>query len=156
MKRAIRLAGTTLKWGTLLMTLAFVVCILVQIYARLFLETAPSWTEEAARLFFLLSVGFAAGLAYKSDYYVYFDFLYARMGAAARGWLTLTIDLMTVLLFVLFVYYAVQFTAMGVVERSPSLKFPMVIAFASMVVLGLSILLFAVQRLLSHLPTRSA
>ena len=40
-----------MKWGTFLSTLGFVLAILLQIFARLFLATAPSWTEEAARVF---------------------------------------------------------------------------------------------------------
>lgn len=154
MRAGVRLAGRVLKWGTLLTTACFVACILVQIYARLFLETAPSWTEEAARLFFVLSVGFAAGPALKSDFYVYFDFLYARLSARGRWLLTLVIDATTVALFGLFLFYALRFTGMGLVERSPSLKFPMAIAFLSMVVLGVSVLIFAVDRLRRHLTAQ--
>ncbi|WP_116125629.1 TRAP transporter small permease [Lewinella sp. IMCC34183] len=154
MRSFVRLADTTLKWGTLAMTGAFIGCVLVQIYARLFLATAPSWTEEAARLCFVLAIAFAAGPALKRDAYVYFDFLYDRLPPGARRWLTLTIDLLTVALFLLFLYHAVAFTAMGTVERSPTLQFPMAIAFGSMVVLALSVLLYAVDRLRTYKSPR--
>ncbi len=152
MRSFVRLADTTLKWGSLLMTGAFIGCVVVQIYARLFLATAPSWTEEAARLFFLLAIAFAAGPALKREAYVYFDFLFERLGARWRRLLTLTIDVSTVGLFLLFLYYAVVFTAMGTVERSPTLQFPMAIAFGGMVILALSILLYAVDQLRTYLP----
>ena len=151
MRAFVRLADRALKWGTLLMTGAFIGCILVQIYARLFLTTAPSWTEEAARLFFVLAIAFAAGPALKRDYYVYFDFVFDRLPARIRSGLLTAIDALTVLLFVLFLYHAFGFAAMGLVEYSPSMQFPMVIAFGSMVVLGLSVLLYAVERLLRRL-----
>ncbi|WP_116108402.1 TRAP transporter small permease [Lewinella sp. IMCC34191] len=151
MRSFVRIADTALKWGTLLMTGSFLACILVQIYARLFLTTAPSWTEEAARLFFVLAIAFAAGPALKRDYYVYFDFVYDKLGMTWQRRLTVAIDALTVLLFVLFLYHAVSFTIMGFAERSPSLQFPMAIAFGGMVVLALSVLLYAVDRLLKHL-----
>ncbi len=154
MRPFVRVADTTLKWGTLLMTGGFIGCVVVQIYARLFLTTAPSWTEEAARLFFVLAIAFAAGPALKHDAYVYFDFLYDRLGTRARRHLTIAIDILTVALFLLFLYYAVGFTAMGTVERSPTLQFPMAIAFGAMVILALSVLLYAVDRLLRHLAPR--
>ena len=155
MRSFVRLADTALKWGTLLMTGLFIGCILVQIYARLFMTTAPSWTEEAARLFFVLAIAFAAGPALKRDYYVYFDFVYDRLPAAWQRPLLVTIDALTVLLFVLFLYHAVGFTAMGLVERSPSMQFPMVIAFGSMVVLAVSVLLYAVDRMAAHFSPKS-
>ncbi|PPK84751.1 TRAP-type C4-dicarboxylate transport system permease small subunit [Neolewinella xylanilytica] len=155
MRPFVRIADTVLKWGTLLMTGAFIGCILVQIYARLFMTTAPSWTEEAARLFFVLAIAFAAGPALKRDYYVYFDFVYDRLAPRWRRPLLVAIDALTVLLFLLFLYHAVAFTVMGLAERSPSMQFPMVIAFGSMVVLALSVLLYAVKRLLAHLPANS-
>jgi TRAP-type C4-dicarboxylate transport system permease small subunit len=150
MRRIVKGAATVLKWGTLGSTLGFVACVLIQIYARLLLETAPSWTEEAARLFFVLSIGFAAGLALRSDYYVYFDFFYARMRPGGQRVLNWLIDGLTTALFLLFLYHALRFSWMGLAERSPSLKFPMAIAFVSMVILSLSVLIFVLERLLKR------
>lgn len=144
-----------MKWGTLLSTVGFVVCILVQIYARLFLETAPSWTEEAARLFFVVAIGFSAGLALRSGEYVHFDFLFRRMSSGWRQRVVFVIDLLTVGLFAIFLYYAVQLTVLGWAESSPSLKFPMAVPFAGMVILGFSILVYAVDRLRRHFISSS-
>ena len=146
-----------MKWGTLLSTVGFVTCILIQIYARLFLETAPSWTEEAARLFFVVAIGFSAGLALRSGDYVQFDFLYTRLRPVWQRRLLLLIDLLTVALFAIFLVYAVQLTVLGWAERSPSLKFPMAVPFAGMVILGFSVLVYAVDRLRRYfIPTTSA
>ncbi|CAH0999746.1 hypothetical protein LEM8419_01046 [Neolewinella maritima] len=139
-----------MKWGTLGSTLGFIACVLLQIFARLFLETAPSWTEEAARLCFIIAIGCSAGLALRSGEYVHFDFLYQRMSAGWQRRVAFLIDLLTVVLFALFLYYAVQLTVLGWAERSPSLKFPMAIPFAGMVILGASLLVYAVDRLRRH------
>lgn len=151
MRQLIRSVGSGLKWATLFSTVGFAGCILLQIFARVFLPAAPSWTEEAARLFFVLAVGFAAGLALRSGEYVSFDFFYRRMSLPWQRRVAFGIDLLTVVLFTLFTVYAVQFTVMGWAERSPSLKFPMAIPFAGMIFLGCSVFLYAADRLRKYL-----
>ena len=136
-----------MKWGTFLSTLGFVAAILLQIFARLFLATAPSWTEEAARMCFVIAIGCSAGPALRSGEYVNFDFFYQRMNSAWQKRLLFLIDLLTVVVFSLFTIYAVQFTGMGWSESSPSLRFPMAIPFAGMLVLGFSLLVYAADRL---------
>jgi len=156
MKRFVKYAGTALKYGTFLSTMGFVGAILLQIFARLLLPTAPSWTEEAARVFFVLAIGCSAGLALRSGEYVNFDFFYARMSAPWQRRVTFLIDLLTVVLFVLFTVFAVQFTAMGWAESSPSLKFPMAIPFGAMLILGFSMLVYAVDRLRRHFTPKTS
>ncbi|MEM1357286.1 MAG: TRAP transporter small permease subunit [Bacteroidota bacterium] len=156
MRRFTRFVGRGLKWGTMISTLGFASCILLQIFARLLLPTAPSWTEEAARLFFVLAIGFSAGLALRSGSYVNFDFFYRRMKPTWQRWLVFGIDLLTVLLFTTFTLYAVRFTYIGWEESSPSLKFPMAIPFLGMFLLGSSILVYALAYLYGHWPSGRA
>ena len=155
MRPLLKFIGSALKWGALVSTLGFVACILVQIFARLLLPTAPSWTEEAARLFFVIATGFSAGLALRSGEYVNFDYFYQRLNAAWQRRIALLIDLLTVVLFAVFTVCAVRFTVMGWAEASPSLKFPMAIPFAGMLILGLSILIYAADRLRRHFTATS-
>ena len=133
----------TLKYATLLTAVAFAACVLLQIFARLALPTAPSWTEEAARVCFVLAVGSAAGLALRNGDYVGFDFFYRRLGPTGRRRLDLLTDVVTVALFAVFTVAALRFVAVGLDERSPSLRFPMALPFASMLLLGGSVLAFA-------------
>lgn len=154
MKRLVRYISIMMKWGTFLSTLGFVVAILTQIFARLFLASAPSWTEEAARVCFVIAIGCSAGLALRSGAYVNFDFFYQRMPSAWQRRLALLIDVLTVILFAIFTVCAVQFTLMGWAERSPSLQFPMAIPFAGTLILGFSLLIFAVDRLGGHFKTK--
>lgn len=144
-----------MKWGAFISTLGFVAAILIQIFARLFLATAPSWTEEAARVFFVLAIGCAAGLGLRSGEYVSFDFIYQRLSEAWQRRMALVIDLLTVVLFTIFTVCAIQFTIMGWAESSPSLKFPMAIPFAGMLLLGFSLLVYAVDRLRKNFTTKT-
>lgn len=104
----------------------------------------------------MLAIGCSAGLALRSGEYVNFDFFYQRMSQRWQQRVTLLIDLLTVLLFAIFTVFAVQFTVMGWGERSPSLKFPMAIPFAGMLLLGFSLLVYAVARLRSHFTTKTS
>jgi TRAP-type C4-dicarboxylate transport system permease small subunit len=155
MRSFVKFVGTVMKYGTFLSTVGFVGAILIQIFARLFLATAPSWTEEAARVFFVLAIGCSAGLALRSGEYVNFDFFYQKMSPVWRGRIGFLIDLLTVVLFALFTFYAVQFTVLGWAESSPSLKFPMAIPFAGMLILGFSLLVYAVDRLRKYFITKT-
>ncbi len=144
MRRFVKYFGVAMKYGTFLSTVGFVGAILIQIFARLFLETAPSWTEEAARVFFVFAIGCSAGLALRSDEYVQFDFFFRKMNLKWQRRLAFLIDFLTVILFGVFTIYAAQFTIMGLGERSPSLKLPMAIPFGAMLILGFSLLVYAV------------
>ena len=140
-----------LKLGTLISTFGFIGSTLIQIYARFFLESAPSWTEEASRFFFIYAVSFAAGLAMKDNYYVYLDLVYNRLKENHRKALDLTISVSTLLLFLILALYSIQLIMLGVPEKSPSLGISMSLAFAGVFIMALSICIYAFFNLLKNL-----
>ncbi|MEO0331248.1 MAG: TRAP transporter small permease subunit, partial [Bacteroidota bacterium] len=79
MNRTAQFITYLLRLGTLLSTAGFIASTLIQICARFFMESAPSWTEEVARFFFVYAMSFAAGIALKDRYYVHLDVLYNRL-----------------------------------------------------------------------------
>ncbi|GAB3646164.1 TRAP transporter small permease [Echinicola sediminis] len=146
-----QLIEKVLKLGTLASTLGFIGAALIQIYARFFLSSAPSWTEEASRFFFVYAMSFAAGLAMKDNYYVHLDVLYAKMKPQHQRRMDLLISLSIIILFLVMGIFALQYVILGLSERSPSLGVPMAIAFASIVVMSASVGLFAWYKLKSNL-----
>jgi len=141
--------GYFLKYGTLISTTGFVVSTMIQIYARFFMESAPSWTEEASRFFFIYAVSFAAGLAMKGGYYVRFDVVYNTLKSKYQKLLQILVSLFTILLFLILSIYAIQFVKVGWSEHSPSLSASMAIAFSSMLIMGVFITLYAIWDLLA-------
>lgn len=135
--------GQFLKYGTLISTIGFIGATLIQIYARFFMESAPSWTEEAARFFFIYATSFAAGLAMKSNYYVYFEVMFNKLGVKLQRFLKLLVSFCTVILFLVVVVFGIQFLDAGLDENSPSLELPMAIAFFSIILMGVSIIFYA-------------
>lgn len=146
-----KLLEPILKLGTLVSTLGFISATLIQIYARFFLENAPSWTEEASRFFFVYAMSFAAGLAMKEDYYVSLDVFYNKLGAKNQRIVNIIISSSVFLLFLIVGIFAIEYVVLGIPESSPSLDAPMAIAFASIVIMSFSIGLYAFYQLRTHL-----
>ncbi|MEM6842708.1 MAG: TRAP transporter small permease subunit [Bacteroidota bacterium] len=143
MSKIIQLFTRLLQWGTLLSATGFIASTLVQIYARFFMASAPSWTEEVARFFFVYAMSFAAGLALKDHYYVHLDVLYNRLNDRQKARLRLGISLCTLTLFLLLTIYSWQFVDLGIPEKSPSLGFSMALAFTSIFIMGASVSVYA-------------
>ncbi len=150
--------GEFLKYGTLVSSFSFIGVTMVQIYARFFLESAPSWTEEAARFFFIYAMSFAAGLAMKGNYYVKFDVLYNKMTSRQKQILEFLVSLCTILLFMVLTICAIQFVKVGIMERSPSVGLSMSIAFGSIFIMGFFITVYAfwdLQKIIKKLKNQS-
>lgn len=151
MKKTKRITTRILKLGTLMSAAGFLGSTLIQIYARFLMESAPSWTEEAARFFFIYAMSFAAGLAMRDDYYIHLDLVYDKLKEKHRKILDLSISVLTLLLFLIMALFSIQFTILGIPEKSPSLQITMSLAFAGMLVMALSISVFSFFNVLKNL-----
>jgi len=139
-----------LKYGTLVSTLLLIGIVCIQIYARFFMENAPSWTEELSRMVFIYTVSFASGLAFRQGYFIQLDLWHSTVNTRFN-WLLDTLSSLTVLiLFILFFVYGIQFLVMGIVERSPGLSIPMAWSFGAMVLLGFSMTWFALRMVIAQ------
>ncbi len=128
----------------LISTTGFVGSTVIQIFARFFLASAPSWTEEASRLFFIYAISFASGLALRDKYFVELDVFYRKFSRKTQYFLDLIIQFSTVFLFAILGIYAVEYIQLGINETSPSLRIPMSFAFVSILIMSLTILIYAV------------
>jgi len=136
-----------LEKATLISTICLVLIVLLQIFARFFLADAPAWTEEASRIFFIYAISFGAGLALKDNYYVQMDLLFEQLSDKAKFYLELITLLFVLALFGLFLWHSIAFFQMGLVETSPSLKIPMAVTFASMIILSASLCFYVIVEL---------
>jgi len=155
MKSLVKLVGRFLKLGTLLSTTALILSVLVQIYARFFMENAPSWTEEASRLFFIYAICFASGLALKQNYFVSLDLITNFLSEKSNKILETILTAMVFLLFFVMAIYSVSYIQLGFVEKSPSLGFNMSISFTSILLMSISICFFAGIRIFQLLKRPS-
>jgi len=130
--------------GTLLSAVGFIGSTVIQIFARFFLESAPPWTEEASRLFFIYTMSFAAGLALRDKYYVELDVFYRKFSKRMKYITDLFIQICTVLLFAIMGLYSLQYVKLGSTETSPSLQIPMSFAFLSILFMSITVVLYAI------------
>lgn len=140
-----------LKYGAFLSTIGFIGSTIIQIYARFFMESAPPWTEEAARVFFIHAVSFSAGLAVRGNYYVNFDLVYQYLPQKAQRTLDIVSRIFICVLFFICAYYGLEFAINGLDEKSPSMGISMAIPFVSTVIMGSAILLFTLVELIKKL-----
>ena len=153
MKKASRFVSRILKYGTLLSTVALILSVVVQIYSRFFMESAPSWTEEASRLFFIYAISFASGLAFKQHYFVSLDLISSHMSLKWNMVLEIIVTGLVTVLFLFMSIYSISYIRLGYIENSPSLGFNMSISFSSMLLMSLAITFFASLRIV-HLIKR--
>jgi len=149
-----RTIGKILKIGTLLGTIGFLCAVLLQIFARFFLESAPSWTEEASRLFFIYAIAFAAGLALRSNYFVALDTFYNKFNPNFKKLLNLLTPICTFLLFILILIFAIPLILLGMDEKSPSMEFPMAVAFCSIAIMAFAICYYSYKDIKSFLKNQ--
>lgn len=140
-----------LKFGTLFSTLGFVACVFIQIYTRFFLESTPSWTEEASRLFFIYAMSFSAGLALKENYYVQLDFFYDKLNDKQKKIINILSSFSIFILFIIIAIFDLQYVGLGLVEKSPSMGISMSIAFVSIFIMSISICVYALFDLIKSL-----
>ncbi|MFY0651804.1 MAG: TRAP transporter small permease subunit [Cyclobacteriaceae bacterium] len=150
-----RLIETILKLGTIISTAGFVGSTLIQIFARFALASAPSWTEEASRFFFVYAMSFAAGLAMKDNYYVHLDVFYEKLSKSVQAKVDIAIPILIMLLFFIMGIFGVQYVILGIPESSPSLGLSMSLAFVSIVFMSISIIIYAFFELKSKLGNKS-
>ena len=129
--------------GVIISLTAMILSVVVQIFTRFFMDSAPHWTEEAARIFFIFSVAFGAGLAIRDHSYVLLDYFQNKFNSRTKERIQFTIHGIIMLFGVLILYYSIPFIQLGSLETSPSLQINMSYVFSSMLILGILIVYYS-------------
>ena len=129
--------------GVIISLTAMILSVVVQIFTRFFMDSAPHWTEEAARIFFIFSVAFGAGLAIRDHSYVLLDYFQNKFNSRTKERIQFTIHGIIMLFGVLILYYSIPFIQLGYLETSPSLQINMSYVFSSMLILGILIVYYS-------------
>jgi len=114
-----------LGMGTILSTAGILMVVTIQAYCRLYLPSAPPWTEESARFFFLFSVAFAAPLALREKAFVRVDTLALCVPAWLTRWLHVAIDGAIMGLMLTVTVSSISFIKLGMGQLSPCLRLSM-------------------------------
>ncbi|MBT0782579.1 MULTISPECIES: TRAP transporter small permease [unclassified Paracoccus (in: a-proteobacteria)] len=125
---------------------ALIVVVTLQIATRTFGLPSPVWTEELSRYLLLYMTAFGIGLSLMTGELVNVDLLQETVSEARAWWMRLIAAICTAALGGVMIWPAWKFTTIGAFQRSPSLRWPMDIIHASVLVLSVLLFLFALLR----------
>ncbi|MDR7127172.1 TRAP transporter small permease [Pseudotabrizicola sp. 4114] len=141
----------------LLILAAFLVLsgsVLLQVFARTFLSTAPVWTEELTRFCLIYIGALGAGLALRSGDMVNVDLLCESLPGRAPWVLRLVCALLTATFAAVLLSAAWDYTAIGRRQTAASLGWRMDFIHASMLILFITLGLWALMRVFEMLTGR--
>ncbi len=151
----IGLLDRILKYGAISSLVAMVMTVLLQVFARTFLPKVPPWTEEASRLFFIYTVGFAAGLGIKERAYVNVDTFLMMLSERSRKYLEIVLDFVLFLFVGLLVYEAYTLVLAVKGQISAALLWPMEIFYGGILLMVTFIAVYLILNILSSLKELS-
>ncbi|WP_163264098.1 TRAP transporter small permease [Chelativorans alearense] len=128
--------------------------VLVQVLGRSVFSSSPVWTEELTRFALLYLAAFGAGLSYRSGDLVNVDIVSEALPGRLPVLLRFLSAAATVVLCAALVLPAWRFTVIGNLQTSPALGWRMSFIHASVLVLIVSLLVFAVMRAVAMLAGR--
>jgi TRAP-type transport system small permease protein len=135
------------KAGALISLVAMIAAVTIQVFARFFLESAPHWTEEAARIFFVYSVGFGTAIGIKNGDFIRLDLITKYLSVWLNKWLNIFTDVAVIVFAIMLTVHSLKFVQLGMDELSPALQITMGFVFISITLIGLSVILFTIANL---------
>lgn len=146
-----KIIDKTVEIGVIASLTGMILSVVIQVFTRFFMGSAPSWTEEVARIFFIYAVVFGGGLAIRDHAYVHLDFFIEKFSLNIKRRIHLVSQIIILLFGLLLFYYSIQFIQIGFSETSPSLGLKMAYVFGSMVLLPIFIIYYATNDLIDKL-----
>lgn len=144
--------ATATRWSVQALTLLMLAALAIQVLMRSAFNAPPSWSEEVALLAFSWTA--LLGLAYgvREGIHVRMDVLLDALPQALRRWVE---RLVLAAVAGVGLYLAVagwHYTESAVGTTSAAIGYPMPLLYASCVVCGVLVAVFATERLLHGLP----
>lgn len=127
---------------------ALIAVVSLQIFTRTFGLPSPVWTEELSRYLLLYMIAFGVGLSLTTGELVNVDLLQESVSERSAWWMRLAAAAATVVMGAVMIWPAWKFTSIGAMQRSPSLRWPMDIIHASILVMSVLLCLFALLRVI--------
>ena len=140
------------RWSVQALTLLMLGALTVQVVMRSAFNAPPSWSEELALLAFSWTA--LLGLAYgvREGIHVRMDLLLDTLPAALRLWVERAVLLAVAGIGLYLAVAGWNYTAMAQGTTSAAIGYPMPLLYASSVVCGVLVAVFALERLLRGQP----
>ncbi|MCC5931930.1 MAG: TRAP transporter small permease [Cyclobacteriaceae bacterium] len=125
-----------------------ILTVTLQIFSRFLLESTPSWTEEAARAFFIYTIAFGVGSGIQNGSFVRLELIHRYLKEESIKILDATVWALVVVFMGISSYYAWVFLQYGFDETSPAMEIPMAFVFAGLFILMVMMLIFSIDVLI--------
>lgn len=145
------LAAAT-RWTVCALTVLMLVVLAIQVFMRSVLNAPPSWSEEVALLAFSWAVLLGVAYGVREGIHVRMDMLLEALPAALRRWGERAL---LAVIAAIGLYLAVagwNYTESSIGTTSAAISYPMPLLYASAVVCGALVAVFAIERLLQGAP----
>lgn len=141
--------------GTAIGFLVLMFAVVTQVLGRSVFASSPPWTEELTRYAMLWTVACAAGLSFRTGDLVNVDIISEALPGRLPWLMRLTSAIATAGLCAALILPAWRYASIGARQTSPVLGISMSWIFASVLVLLVLLLVFALLRILSMLSGAS-
>jgi TRAP-type C4-dicarboxylate transport system permease small subunit len=120
--------NSVIKTLTFIMLMAMTIIVTAQIICRVFF-TALSWTEELSRYLLVWGSLFAATVAYKQNSHIAITFVVEKLKNQTRKKVSMLTYFITIIFFIVGIYYGTKMISLQIFQRSPALLIPMKIVY---------------------------
>ena len=138
------------QWGTGLSFTVLLAAVLIQVVGRLY-GSSPVWTEELTRYALLFTVGFGAGLSFRTGDLVNVDVVCEALPGRVPRMLRLLSAIATAGLALYLLPHAWRYVAIGKMQTSPALGLRMDFVHVTVWLMLAFLALFATLRVLGML-----
>ncbi|MDD2352461.1 MAG: TRAP transporter small permease [Atribacterota bacterium] len=123
-KRISEILNGFIKISAGIMLIIMTIVVTIQIIFRIFFN-ALSFTEEISRYLLVWSSLFAASVAYKQGAHIAVTFLVEKFKGKSKSSMAIIINLVSLIFFMIAIFYGLQLINMQVFQTSPALLIPM-------------------------------
>jgi len=151
-QRLLRLAEQALTWLAALCLAVMTGLVVAQVVFRYGMNTSSSYTEELARYAMIWMALFAAAVGVREASHICIDFvpdLLSRLAPRLHRALRFVLDLVSLTVFLVLLWYGVDATVFAMGESSPGLQIPLGFPYAAVPVAFAFAAVFALARLIA-------
>lgn len=133
------------RLGVLISFTAMILTVMLQIFSRFFMDSTPSWTEEAARAFFIYTIAFGVGAGIQNGSFVRLELVHRYLKTRFVQILDATVWALVVVFTGIISYHGLVFLQFGLDEKSPAMEISMTWVFAGLCILMIMMFIFSAE-----------
>lgn len=146
--RVLRAVSNTMLWLAGIGLVVMTVIVAYQVFMRYVVNASPSWTEGTAIMLMSWFIFLGAAVGVRENFHMGFDVLLYALPKSAKGYLRSISDIAVAAFAFGMVYYGGELALRGWTVRIPVLGVPQTMTYLPVVISGVLMILFSLERLL--------